>query len=463
MIRLERLKRILSDFIAGGISWVLFFVYRKIIIEESVFEISETLIYGTIAVAFFWILIYICSGNYIEVRRVSRLNELYRTAIQSILGSILIFFFLIIDDIENYSNYKSYYNALLILTTLHFSTTFIERYILTSHMVHKIQNKKVQFSTILIGNTKSIIKTFNMLDNMSRSMGHDFIGYINTENKAIDEVEIQNLGHIHELEKIIKKYPIEEAIITFDNNTNDTSQIMHALAYHNIITKISPNLSDVFLGKIKPQSFFSISLIEIPKIQMPFFQYVVKRLTDIITSAIALLILSPLFVFISIMVKLSSSGPVFYFQKRLGYKKTTFNIIKFRSMYTNAESKTPLLSSSKDTRITPWGKIMRKYRLDELPQFYNVLIGEMSIVGPRPERAFFANKILLTAPHYKLIYKVKPGITSWGMVKFGYAENIDEMIKRLRYDIIYLYNLSLFHDIQVLIWTIFIVLQGRGK
>ena len=162
-------------------------------------------------------------------------------------------------------------------------------------------------------------------------------------------------------------------------------------------------------------------------------------------------------------VKISSPGPVFYYQERLGYKKRLFNIIKFRSMFLNSEEGTPLLSSTQDKRITNWGKIMRKYRLDELPQFYNVLIGEMSIIGPRPEREFFAHKIEKKAPQYRLIHKVKPGITSWGMVKFGYAENVDEMIARLRYDIIYIYNLSLFYDLQVFIWTIFIVLQGRGK
>ena len=219
MIILERLKRIIFDFIAGAISWVLFFLYRKIIIEESVFEISETLIYGTITVEFFWILIYTFSGNYIEVRRVSRLNELYRTIIQSILGSILIFFFLIIDDIENYTNYKSYYNALVILTTLHFSITFIERYILTSHMVYKIQSNKVQFATMLIGNTKSIIKTFNMLNNMPRSMGHNFIGYINTENNVIKDVKIKNLGHINELDNIEIMNPGYGYQINLNNST----------------------------------------------------------------------------------------------------------------------------------------------------------------------------------------------------------------------------------------------------
>jgi len=151
-------------------------------------------------------------------------------------------------------------------------------------------------------------------------------------------------------------------------------------------------------------------------------------------------------------------------QERIGKKKKPFNIIKFRSMYIDSEKEgIPLLTKENDKRITKWGKIMRKYRIDELPQFYNVLIGEMSFVGPRPERDYFVNKILPLAPHYKLIFKFKPGITSWGMVKYGYADNIKKMIDRLKFDIIYIKNISIFNDIKVIAYTIIIILQGRGK
>ena len=133
-------------------------------------------------------------------------------------------------------------------------------------------------------------------------------------------------------------------------------------------------------------------------------------------------------------------------------------------MYTNSEKEgVPMLTKENDSRVTSWGKIMRKYRIDELPQFYNVLIGEMSFVGPRPERKYFVEKIIPLAPHYKLIFKFKPGITSWGMVKYGYADNVDKMIERLKYDIIYIKNLSIFNDIKVIAYTIIIILQGRGK
>jgi len=461
----EQYKRVICDVLASATSWILFFAYRKIVIENTSFELSSTLAYGTVAVTIFWLTLYVLSGNYKEVRRVSRLNELYRTFTQSIIGVFFIFFFLIIDDIENYQNYKFYYESLSVLIILHFLITFFERYLITSAMVKKIQNREIQFKTILIGDTKSIIDTFNLLENTARSMGNQLVGYINCEDfKDITEIKINNFGNINNLEDILSTQKIEEAILAFDKNKpRDMTMIIHSLIYYDIVTKVTPNLVDFFSGKLKMQSFFNVSLIEIKQIKMPVFQVFLKRVIDIIFSALALLMLAPLLIMISIAVKISSSGPIFYYQERLGHNKKPFNIIKFRSMFTDAEDGTPQLSSLHDSRITNWGKIMRKYRLDELPQFFNVLIGEMSIVGPRPERDFFVNQILKKAPQYKLIHKVKPGITSWGMVKFGYAENIDEMISRLRYDIIYMYNLSLLYDLQVFIWTIFIVLQGRGK
>jgi lipopolysaccharide/colanic/teichoic acid biosynthesis glycosyltransferase len=132
-------------------------------------------------------------------------------------------------------------------------------------------------------------------------------------------------------------------------------------------------------------------------------------------------------------------------------------------MYTNAEKMGPALSSQDDPRITRFGKFLRKVRLDELPQFYNVLIGEMSVVGPRPERLYFINQITQKAPHYRHLHKVRPGITSWGQVKYGYAENVDQMIDRLKYDLLYIENMSLYVDLKILIYTVLIVLQGRGK
>jgi len=470
---MERFKRVFFDILTASISWVIFFYCRDIFIEETystadIWKITDIkILTGTIGVTIIWIVIYTLSGNYINVKRVSRLNELYRTVTQSVIGCLIIFFGLILNDIENYpnQNHTLYYQALLTLGIIHFLLTFFTRYILTNSMVKKIQQKKITFPTILIGNSTTIKKIFHSLEKMPKSTGNQLLGYINCDNnKTIEEINIPNLGNLNSVENIITTKKIEEAIIALDKDQlRKNINIIHILIYHDIITKITPNLADLLAGKVKMQSLLDLPFVEIKKIKMSFFERFLKRTIDITFSIIALLMLSPFLITISLIVKLSSKGPVFYYQERLGHHNKPFKIIKFRSMHINSEKETPLLSSHNDQRITKWGKIMRKYRLDELPQFYNVLIGDMSIIGPRPERSFFAKQIIKQAPHYKLIHKVKPGITSWGMVKFGYAENISEMIERLKYDIIYLENLSLLNDFKVFALTIVIILQGRGK
>lgn len=196
---------------------------------------------------------------------------------------------------------------------------------------------------------------------------------------------------------------------------------------------------------------------------MPFWQQVIKRLMDIFISLFAIIFLFPVFIFTAIGVKVSSKGSILYKQKRIGKNGKPFNMIKFRTMYPNAEAKGPQLSSKNDIRVTPFGMFLRKVRLDEIPQYWTVLIGKMSLVGPRPERQYYIDQIIKRAPHYTMLHKVKPGITSWGQVKYGYAENVEQMIERLKYDMLYIEKMSIAVDIKILIYTILIVLQGRGR
>tara|TARA_Y100000589_G_C27138901_1_gene623765 strand:- start:36 stop:1412 length:1377 start_codon:yes stop_codon:yes gene_type:complete len=451
--------RIFFDILTSSLSWILFFYYRKIYIEIVPFELSKTLIIGTFAATTLWLTIYYFYGNYVDIRRISRLNEFSRTIIQTLIGTLFIFFVFIIDDIENYRSYKYYYDAILSIFIIHFSLTFSIRLMLANSMVNKIKTKEYGFNTIIIGNIKKVNQINKKLQNTSNIV----LGYLSNDN-INKEINIQKLGNLDDLAKVLQKNKFEEAIIAFNKKElKENYFIINELLYNDIIVKTPAKTTDILSGKVKMLSLFDATFIEMRPIKMGLFQIFLKRCFDLILSIFALIILSPILLTTSLLVKLSSPGPVFYLQERLGINKKTFKIIKFRSMYVNAEKKTPLLSSNNDKRITKWGKIMRKFRIDELPQFYNVLIGEMSIVGPRPERDFFAKQILKQASHYKLIYKVRPGITSWGMVKYGYAENVKEMVKRLNYDIIYLENLSLYSDFKVLVLTIFIILQGRGK
>ena len=459
------------DAFAALVAWAMFFFYRKLSIEHNRFDDVNLVFqdrnfwWGIVLLPIAWCCFYAILGTYKNVFRKARLKELQMTFWASLIGVIVIFFALLLDD--NIYSYRTYYVSFLMLFVLHFALTYIGRLCITSRTARLIHTRKIGFPTLLVGSGEKAYNTYLDLDSQAVYSGNLFVGFIKV-NGYTDERLAQAMPYLGDTEAInslIEKYNIEEVIFAIDDH-DDTkiTQIIRLLdSRDDVILKITPNMRDIVYGSVKLNSIFHSPLITINPRPMEEWQSSVKRLMALLLSLLALVLLSPVFLVTAIIVKCTSPGPIFYAQERIGYRGKPFKMHKFRSMYVDAEASGPALSSDDDPRITPFGRIMRKYRLDEIPQFYNVLKGTMSLVGPRPERQYFIDKIVERAPEYMLLHKVKPGITSWGQVKYGYAENVDEMVERLRYDLLYLENMSLATDIKILLYTVLIIFQGRGK
>ena len=464
----QRIKYVVGDYVMSNLAWFLFNCVRWLAGTVVGWPYlvsylkSDMVLLGQLFFPLLMMVTYAFSGYYNNVCRKSRIQELLTTFASSGINTLLIFFMALINDVIGVRSAD--YKMILILWALIFGLVYLVRAIITNIASRQIKSRKWTFPTLIIGSGSAAVAFANKLNSKRQFSGHDIKGFVNIPGENPVKGNPLPLYELDEVKEVCEQLGIWELIVVPSReDTHRTMEAINKLFHIGLPILISPEYFNKMQTPVTISDLYGEPLVNISRSSMSDSGKNIKRAMDIVISLVALVALVPVFAIVALIIKRTSPGPIFYLQERIGLHNKPFQIIKFRSMVQNAEQAgKPQLSSDDDPRITPFGRFMRKYRIDELPQFWNVLKGEMSLVGPRPERKFYIDQIIPFVPAYALLHQVRPGITSMGMVKFGYAKNLDEMLERVKYDLMYLNNASLINDLKILIYTIKIVFTGRG-
>ena len=409
----------------------------------------------------FWLLLFALFGLYGKWKNTSRFDELISVYKTITVGGVifLVFSFWVSQKISSSKiPVLGYWASLVVLVGVgRVTARSIQRYMLLKGIGLR--------SSIIVGTSKL---TAEMLRNIKRApaLGYDIQGVIPTDNKGnkktIEGIKI--LGSVANLHTIIEKYRITDIFIALEfKEEEEIFKLISAAGSFDVDFSILPGPADVLAGRMMFNHLYGFPMIRILAEPIPPWEKNVKKMIDIIISLMVIVVFSPLFLIVAAAIKLDSRGPVLYIQERVGLRGKIFNLYKFRSMVINAEEISgPVWAGKNDTRITHAGRILRKIRIDELPQIYNILKGDMSLVGPRPERPFFVEQLKKKIPYYQLRQKIKPGLTGWAQIKHSYDRSLDDVREKLKYDLYYIENMSLNMDFKIIIATIFVVLGRKG-
>ncbi len=458
--KLEKLLLILTDFISITCGFLVFAWMRK---EMGLY--GETNIRALLFMFVLWFFIFMFFGLYRSWYAQSRFDEVV-TIFKTISFGVLVIFLITFDFEKDLSNpptigrmFIANYWFVLLVSVISFR--LILRSIQRALIMAGIGNRR----TLIVGSSKH---SSELAVEIARfpALGYKVVGYVGEKDlQQPESTTLRRLGHIEQINDVIASEKIEEIIFALTGNSRQ--KVMDVVGDCDglpVNFKIVPDLYDIVMGQARTNQLYGFPLIDILPHFMPEWERKVKRLMDVTISFIILAAFSPAWLFVAVAIKINSRGPVLYKQQRVGKDGKEFTIYKFRSMVQDAESLSgPKWAEKADPRITLVGNLIRRARIDEVPQFYNVLMGDMSLIGPRPERPFFVEQLKKQIPFYSRRLKVKPGITGWAQIKGGYDTSVENVKQKLQYDLFYLENMSLRMDLKILINTIYVMLMGKGQ
>lgn len=458
----EKILLLTADFIFINLAGMFYFLLR---VESGFFSfrIQPEFLPPLVVIYLYWLLIFTFVGMYRAWFASSRFDEISTLFKASFVGVFILFFAIYIDD-----SMHGISSGARILLFIYWGMLFIfvgtGRIFIRSFQRRLLVKGIGRKNALIVGFNSKAFEVFDQIVE-HKALGLDIIGFIADENDRDSKYKnVEVIGLADNIQSLIDQHNVKEIIIALEKKNDDILlDLLAEASLKNVGLKIVPNLYEILTGQARTSQIYGMPLVDLMPQLMPEWERKLKRIFDILISFLIIIISLPFDIIIAAAIKFDSPGTIFFTQERCGQDGRVFKMIKFRSMYSDAEKKSgPVWSQKGDPRITKVGKILRKIRVDEIPQMLNVLKGEMSLVGPRPERPYFVEKFTEQIPYYKRRLKVRPGITGWAQVKHKYDESIEDVKAKLRYDLFYIENMSLRMDFKILFRTVFVVMFGKG-